>query len=823
MQLSVFNIYMLAWLLAVASVVMSAVILSSTFADVQAASVTTQRGTGMAQTITLNLTVATTMTRMKTEAAGKLAQFLSDTATWDTADFAPDTVLNQLGPLILRDWAPYLKNGDFEMSGYIVNLLYPLNASTYTYDRSVQVYVDALANWTRLLTISLTNTTDNYEYAYSIDFIGHVPSVGAEEYSFDWFPYMEEALTADNFYFVAFPWAAVDGNSYWYFTYQIYWTEVGVEGTVQTLATPFLWLDTMKAIRGSGAEMFIVDRFNNTIVATPQAEVDRLAACRETHTNATIPYACINFNTAVYPTPEIRIPFNALWQPEWNDKTAPAVPFSYGTFMMDGVPYTAVTGTVFSANDLRMNSVWYQPTVATDHNSAVITAVVCILTVLSTLVLSVLGIFGVLLPLMRLGKGLQQVAGNLKKGDSTVTIDHHRSIFTEVNNIGRDFETIVVDFLGFSTSQTRDTACAPKDSNKPFAVVFTDIESSSLLWGRDPTQMARCLQCHNDIIRSLIQKHGLYEVKTVGDSFVITGTSAGDAVQFAIDLEQDLYDFDWQWPGLEGVYQQGHSAFVRSDKGNHVSSYRDQWNGLRVRVGIHYGLGDITYDNVTKGYDYFGSVVNIASRIEGAGHGGQILISQDTLQAMKGPLDSRRVFLKKLGVHPLRGIEDPPSLVEIVLVRLMDRVFPSLRTVQFDDTCDAQFDCHIDDCSGPAGDHSTEDSSINHENLVATAEEIAASHSLVKSGIAPAYAIAQHLMNIRDTLEDVTIPLGTQVQTATLKSICKGWGVRLPKTRGDLGVSLLLVAQRLSESAKSIAHLTARFRSRANMVTVQNL
>lgn len=40
-------------------------------------------------------------------------------------------------------------------------------------------------------------------------------------------------------------------------------------------------------------------------------------------------------------------------------------------------------------------------------------------------------------------------------------------------------------------------------------------------------------------------------------------------------------------------------------KGNHVSSYQDQWNGLRVRVGIHYGLGDITYDTVTKGYDYF--------------------------------------------------------------------------------------------------------------------------------------------------------------------------------------------------------------------------
>ena len=37
----------------------------------------------------------------------------------------------------------------------------------------------------------------------------------------------------------------------------------------------------------------------------------------------------------------------------------------------------------------------------------------------------------------------------------------------------------------------------------------------------------------------------------------------------------------------------------------HGPTYHDLWNGLRVRIGIHFGRGDITYDTVTKGYDYY--------------------------------------------------------------------------------------------------------------------------------------------------------------------------------------------------------------------------
>jgi hypothetical protein len=247
-----------------------------------------------------------------------------------------------------------------------------------------------------------------------------------------------------------------------------------------------------------------------------------------------------------------------------------------------------------------------------------------------------------------------------------------------------------------------------------------------------------------------------------------------------------------------------------------------------VRVGIHFGKGDVTYDDVVKGYDYYGPVVNIASRIESVGHGGQIIVSEGTLKHLKTPVDPRRAVLNKLGVHKLRGIANPPPIVEIIPLRLFNRTYPPLRNLKLDDTLEDDVECVVLDnpSLGPTGDSaegSTQASSVSHEKLVATAEEIAACHSLVKAGVAPTQAIAQYLMAIRDTIESVTVPLGAQVQTATLKSICKGWGVAIPKARAELAVSLLLVAQRLSESAKSIAQLQARFRPRAPTVSMHDV
>jgi len=49
--------------------------------------------------------------------------------------------------------------------------------------------------------------------------------------------------------------------------------------------------------------------------------------------------------------------------------------------------------------------------------------------------------------------------------------------------------------------------------------------------------------------------------------------------------------------------QQAHHLFLKTSGDG--GSYEDLWNGLRVRVGIHHGVGDIVFDEVTRVYDYY--------------------------------------------------------------------------------------------------------------------------------------------------------------------------------------------------------------------------
>jgi DNA-binding NarL/FixJ family response regulator/class 3 adenylate cyclase len=87
----------------------------------------------------------------------------------------------------------------------------------------------------------------------------------------------------------------------------------------------------------------------------------------------------------------------------------------------------------------------------------------------------------------------------------------------------------------------------------------------------------------------------------------------------------------------------------------------------RVRMGIHTGRPALA--NGT----YFGVDVHRAARICEAGHGGQILLSADTRDA----LDSR-VDFRDLGEHELRGLPQPERILQIVAPGLAAD-FPPLR------------------------------------------------------------------------------------------------------------------------------------------------
>ena len=62
-------------------------------------------------------------------------------------------------------------------------------------------------------------------------------------------------------------------------------------------------------------------------------------------------------------------------------------------------------------------------------------------------------------------------------------------------------------------------------------------------------------------------------------------------------------------------------------------------------MGIHRGTPEPTFDAVTKGYDYYGPDVNIASRLEGQAEAGTILCSASSVTAEIAAAHGLQVWL----------------------------------------------------------------------------------------------------------------------------------------------------------------------------------
>eukprot|EP00667_Euglena_gracilis_P000359 EG_transcript_360 len=219
----------------------------------------------------------------------------------------------------------------------------------------------------------------------------------------------------------------------------------------------------------------------------------------------------------------------------------------------------------------------------------------------------------------------------------------------------------------------RDNSRAPKDPNQNICVLFTDIQASTLLWGEVPEMMSTALDAHHALIRQLIKKYKCYEVKTIGDSFMVATTDPGAAVHLALAIQEALYDHNWDRKGLDEVYRRQTDCYLPPDV------YGCVWRGLRVRVGVHFGRAQITFDETTKGYDYYGTVVNTAARIESAAHGGQVLLSREMYSCVAETLPDLGVSARSLGVVQLRGLKSPLELVLVLPARFATREFPPLR------------------------------------------------------------------------------------------------------------------------------------------------
>jgi predicted ATPase/class 3 adenylate cyclase len=159
--------------------------------------------------------------------------------------------------------------------------------------------------------------------------------------------------------------------------------------------------------------------------------------------------------------------------------------------------------------------------------------------------------------------------------------------------------------------------------------LFTDIEGSTKRWETDPAAMRSALAVHDDVLSAAITANGGRLFKHTGDGVCAAFTSPHAAVDAAVAAQRLL--------------------------------------ALPVRMGIATGEAEL------RGGDYFGAVLNRASRIMAAGHGGQILLDGITADLLTG------VELTSLGSRRLRDIA---KAVDVFQIRAdgLPTEFPPLKT-----------------------------------------------------------------------------------------------------------------------------------------------
>lgn len=195
---------------------------------------------------------------------------------------------------------------------------------------------------------------------------------------------------------------------------------------------------------------------------------------------------------------------------------------------------------------------------------------------------------------------------------------------------------------------------APPSSMPPTGVItlmFTDIQASTALWEKMGESFRAVLNRHNALIREFVRRWDGYEIKSQGDSFMIAFERASHAIYCALDIQRALADEPWP----------------------------PEMGELMVRIGVHTGEPFLGYD-ANGQPDFFGPMVNRAARVADAGNGGQTLISSAAYDTAQGVLIPD-VQLVDLGLHRLRGLDNPEHLWEMRHPDLPKHHFAPLRTL----------------------------------------------------------------------------------------------------------------------------------------------
>ncbi len=158
--------------------------------------------------------------------------------------------------------------------------------------------------------------------------------------------------------------------------------------------------------------------------------------------------------------------------------------------------------------------------------------------------------------------------------------------------------------------------------------LFTDVEGSTRLLGEHGDAYADLLAEHRRLLREAFTAHDGVEVDTQGDAFFVAFARASDAAAAAAAGQRALAP-----------------------------------TPVRVRMGLHTGEPKVTEEG------YVGMDVHRGARVAAVGHGGQVLVSEQTARLLGGQ------ELRDLGLHRLKDVG------ETRIYQLGKDDFPPLRSL----------------------------------------------------------------------------------------------------------------------------------------------
>jgi len=161
-------------------------------------------------------------------------------------------------------------------------------------------------------------------------------------------------------------------------------------------------------------------------------------------------------------------------------------------------------------------------------------------------------------------------------------------------------------------------------------VLFTDVVGSTDLTTRRGDEAAQeILRAQRELVRRQVEQHSGYEVKSLGDGFMVAFASARKAVACAVGIQRALEQHNRQHPDQQ----------------------------VQVRIGLNTG------EAIQEEADLFGQAVNAAARIAAKAKGGQILVSE-TVRGVMGR--AKDVELVDRGRFRLKGFPERWRLFEVV-------------------------------------------------------------------------------------------------------------------------------------------------------------